>query len=58
MTEFIFAIAIIVLFSGGSYNMGIDYTNRHFQQKCVAKYSDMPYNKVQAHCKEILEFKK
>lgn len=58
MTEFLFVIAIVAMVAGGSYNMGIDNTNRHFQQKCVAKYSDMPHNKVQQHCKEILEFKK
>jgi hypothetical protein len=48
-------LVIIVMF--GSYFTAVSDTHNLVQKRCVAKYSDMPYNKVQAHCKELLEFK-
>lgn len=57
MSEFIWLFIIIAIGTGG-HSMGVYDGKNVIHQKCVAKYSDMPYNKVQAHCKEILEFKK
>lgn len=29
-----------------------------FQEKCVAKYADLPHNKVEDYCKALLKFEK
>jgi hypothetical protein len=29
-----------------------------YQEKCVAKYAEMPHNKVEDYCKTILKFEK
>lgn len=57
MAEFIWLLIVIAIGTGG-HSMGVYDGKNTIHQKCVAKYSDMPHNKVQAHCKEILEFKK
>lgn len=57
MDEFVYLIVLISSIAF-SYVLGVNYTFDKTQQKCVAMYSDMPYNKVNAHCKELLQFKK
>ena len=57
MINFILSIVIIFVCGFCGYAVGLADSSTEYQAKCVAKYSDMPYNKVQAHCKELLEFK-
>jgi hypothetical protein len=38
--------------------IGQSDANTYTHNKCVVKYSDMPYNKVEEHCKTILKFEK
>ena len=57
MINFILSIVIIFVCGFCGYAGGLADSSTEYQAKCVAKYSDMPYNKVQAHCKELLEFK-
>lgn len=47
-------VFVLVFMTVGVYEVmfGVDY-----QAKCVAKYGDMPANKVQEYCKELLMFK-
>lgn len=54
MPEFI----VIVLIAFFSFVGGLISEERTIQDKCVAYYADMPHNKVQQHCKDLLEFKK
>ena len=60
MTEAIVVIVFVALSIALVFGIsnGHDTAMVDLQQKCVLKYSDMPHNKVYAHCKEILEFKK
>jgi hypothetical protein len=58
MTDiFIVVVAVIVLSVSASYLIGKEDANKVMQEKCVAKYAEMPYNKVQEHCVELLKFK-
>ncbi len=57
MIQFILSIVIIFVCGFCGYVIALTDSSNEYQAKCVAKYSDMPYNKVQAHCKELLEFK-
>ena len=57
MIQFILSIVIIFVCGFCGYVVALADSSNKYQAKCVAKYSDMPYNKVQAHCKELLEFK-
>jgi hypothetical protein len=55
MGEVILAIFISLLI-GFSY--GYADSRSDIQEKCVNYYSDMPHNKVEDHCKNLLKFKK
>lgn len=58
MSEFfIVVIGIFMLFAGGLIT-GANVERDQRQEKCVAKYSDMPNNKVHDYCKELLKFNK
>jgi hypothetical protein len=54
MLELIFCICIAcVSFMVGSFDQ---YSS--FQDKCVAKYADMPHNKVGEYCTTLLKFER
>ena len=57
MNEFIWIMMVIAV-AVGCHSAGVFDGKNVIHQKCVAKYSDMPHNKVKSHCKELLEFKK
>ncbi len=48
-------VAIIVAFFVGSME-GTATTKQEYQAACVAKYADMPHNKVEDFCKTLLKF--
>ena len=53
MSEFI----LFFLISLAAFFIGQFDQREYTQSKCVAKYSEMPHNKVEAFCKELLLFK-
>ncbi len=58
MTDgFIIGFVLLVMSVTASYLMGKEDATESMQEKCVAKYTEMPYNKVQEHCVELLKFK-
>ena len=50
----ILVIGIVAIFLGAT--IGGKNARDHIQAKCVVKYSDMPANKVDQFCKDLLEF--
>lgn len=38
------------------YVEGSSSVEDSYQQKCVAKYAEMPHNKVENFCKDLLKF--
>jgi hypothetical protein len=38
--------------------VGVAESEAHYQANCVAKYAEMPHNKVEDFCKTILKFEK
>jgi hypothetical protein len=54
MSEMI--VAVILLFLG--FMCGMTAEENSVQEKCVAKYAEMPHNKVGDYCKTILKFEK
>ena len=49
--------ACVAFFMAGELD-GKTTQQRLTMEKCVAYYSDMPYNKVTVYCTNLLEFKK
>ena len=49
-------IIIVPVFMIG-LNVGSYNTKGRYMDHCIAKYGDMPANKVEQHCREIMEFK-
>jgi hypothetical protein len=54
MTELI--AVVFMMFLG--FIAGIAETEHTYQEKCVAKYAEMPHNKVEDFCKTLLKFEK
>lgn len=54
MTEIIVAVFLIFMGFMGS----IMAAENDVQEKCVAKYAEMPHNQVDDYCKTILKFEK
>ena len=54
MTEII--LVVILIFGG--FMVGATEERATIMERCVAKYADMPHNKVEDYCKTILKFEK
>ena len=54
MKMFFFTLAVGFFFGG---MLGVNLEKDAALNRCEMKYGDMPANKVQQHCKELLEFK-
>lgn len=54
MSELI--VAIVMAFLG--FIVGYIEVKSDYQENCINKYSDMPHNKVEDYCKNLLKFKK
>lgn len=54
MLEFLFVSMIGLLAFLGGYESAVDA----HQSACIAKYSDMPHNKVTEYCTTLLKFEK
>jgi len=48
-------VTIIIAFFVGELS-GTVTTKQEYQTACVAKYADMPHNKVEDFCKTLLKF--
>ena len=49
---------LILLIGCIGFLVGWADTEENYKNKCVAKYADMPHNKVEDYCKTILKFEK
>ena len=49
---------LILLIGCLGFLVGWADTEENYRHKCVAKYADMPHNKVEDYCKTILKFEK
>ena len=58
MSDFIIVLAIIFIMFISGMTIGTLDERDIYQQRCVVKYGDMPSNKVQDYCKELLKFNK
>lgn len=47
---------MLLLVGGLSFMVGTLDQQSVYQEKCVAKYADMPHNKVENYCKTLLKF--
>lgn len=48
-----------IVFAGFiSFIVGVSSAETNYQEKCVAKYAEMPHNQVGDYCKKILKFEK
>jgi hypothetical protein len=54
MTE----LMAVILIGFCGFMIGLAETEATYQDKCVAKYADMPHNQVVDYCKKILKFEK
>ena len=54
MTEII--VGVVLIFLG--FLCGIKAETNDTQEKCVAKYAEMPHNQVGDYCKTLLKFEK
>lgn len=54
MLEFIMVVGLCVM----SFLSGLAAYESNIQEKCIAKYSDMPHNKVTEYCENVLKFEK
>lgn len=50
------AVIAVILSIVMGFMWGIMAEESHIQSKCVAKYADMPHNKVDEFCKTLLKF--
>ena len=50
-------IAILIVGFCG-FMIGLAEQEVNYQEKCVAKYADMPHNQVGNYCEKILKFEK
>jgi hypothetical protein len=51
-------LIIVVLLTVFGWFVGHEDARIEIKNACVAKYADMPYNKVEAYCKTLLKFEK
>ena len=51
----LFFVALIGFFG---FTFGLVSMESNYQEKCVAKYAEMPHNKVGDYCKTLLKFEK
>lgn len=49
-------VAMFSMFAG--FVTGTALVADNYQEKCVAKYAEMPHNQVGDYCKKILKFEK
>jgi hypothetical protein len=55
---FICGLIILVGLYILGWNDGNSMTEKKYQKVCMEMYSDMPYNKVEDFCKQLLKFEK
>jgi len=51
-----FIICLVIAFSCTLF--GYKTATEDIHDRCVAKYAEMPHNKVDEHCKTLLKFEK
>jgi hypothetical protein len=54
MIDLIFAVLLGVM----GCVLGVISCSDHYEEKCIAKYADMPHSKVKDYCKTLLKFEK
>ena len=54
MPEFLAGITLVVIV----FFLGNAQEHYTIQEKCIEYYSEMPHNKVAAHCANLLKFEK
>ena len=55
---FVLTVVLSVLIGFTGFTVGIVASADNYQEKCVAKYAEMPHNKVGDYCKTLLKFEK